>query len=220
MSGGDFPASSVLRGSKKSLIFSLSSTFLARMGVRASKLFYMVQLNEEVLVCSSLTSGLSLGSGRGPAHLRCFMHTGPPMSLAFCRLSYVPAQHPREQNASARSLLFPSISELIPALRGPTAHVSGEAGSDWCAEGSRWAEHPLRHFRRLWGARAAHKRGLYLNLTFFVSPLHMNIYREESQASTPDPIHGIHQQLLCETRPGEGGLRGNECVSFSESQGL
>ncbi|XDA75321.1 hypothetical protein R6Z07M_005531 [Ovis aries] len=47
------------------------------------------------------------------------------------------------------------------------------------------ARHPLGHFRRLPGAGAAHKRGLYLNLTFFVSPLHMNIYREEGPASTP-----------------------------------
>lgn len=44
----------------------------------------------------------------------------------------------------------------------------------------------------LWGTsadsrvpRLLHKRGLYLNLTFFVSPLHMNIYREEGPASTP-----------------------------------
>ena len=70
-----------------------------------------------------------------------------------------------------------SISELLPAR--PQSSQLRRAGSAW------GARHPLGHFRRLPGAGAAHKRALYLNLTVFVSPLHMNIYREEGPASTP-----------------------------------
>lgn len=69
------------------------------------------------------------------------------------------------------------------------------------------------------GARAAHKHGLSLNLVALSPPLHMNIYRGESRAGAPAP-HSRAPSTTPLSNPTWGWrTSGDECVSFSESQG-
>ena len=104
------------------------------------------------------------------------MLKGPPVSprsADFLRACLTPP----------RAKCISSASPHLQRLRAPPGQGTVLAAQEgWLCPGYR---HPLEHFRRLQGARALHKRGLYLNLTFFVSPFHMNIYHEEGPASTP-----------------------------------
>ena len=97
-----------------------------------------------------------------------------PSESAFGRLPACLPNTPTSEAHQLRASFSPaSQSSSWPGCRAP--------GSGWPA----LPERPASSGALPQTPGAAHKRGLYLNLTFFVSPLHMNIYREEGPASTP-----------------------------------
>ena len=150
--------------------------FSCRDGSEGFRVVYRVQLRPQVLVSSSLTSVLSLRCRTRPADLRCFMLKGPPGSPAVGRLPACLPDTPTSEMQQLRVSSSPaSQSSSRPGhrARGPGGPaLPGAPGILWGTSADS-------------GRGAAHKRALYLNLTVFVSPLHMNIYREEGPASTP-----------------------------------
>lgn len=149
--------------------------FSCRDGSEGFRVVYRVQLRPQVLVSSSLTSVLSLRCRTRPADLRCFMLKGPPgvqWSADFLRACPTPPRVKRSSSVSS-SPASQSSSRAGHRARGPGGPaLPGAPGILWGTSADS-------------GRGAAHKRALYLNLTVFVSPLHMNIYREEGPASTP-----------------------------------
>jgi hypothetical protein len=128
-------------------------------------------------------------------------HTRSP---AFCGLSSAPAWLP----GSKMHLANPSFAQHLKAqLQSPT-----KLGLMNCLAlaGSRRVSHVklmraqrrlwflMWHFCRSWGAQDCVQHALYLNLSFFVHALHMNIYGVEAKPAHQPPIHRTHQQGLCE----------------------
>lgn len=184
------PATSAPRGSRKPLIFPFVQCFSCKDRSEGFRATCMAQPNPEALVGSTLTSVLGLGSREETDGAAAFLGTrGPATSPASAGFTAHPPDTPTSQ--VLRILLFPGASKLPPP---------------W-PQSSRLRRNPLWLARRgrPVGARPGgrgwrgclrdtpgrpDKRGLYLNLTFFVSPLHMNIYREESKASPAAPHSG------------------------------
>lgn len=161
-----------------------------RDGSEGFRVVYRVQLRPQALVSSSLTSVLSLRCRTRPADLRCFMLKGPPGSPAVGRLPACLPDTPTSEMQQL-SLLFPSISELLPAR--PQSSRPRRAGSAW------GARHPLGHFRRLRARGYAQPCPVFEPHCLCLSSSHEYLSRGRPSQHASGPIHGIHQQLLCET---------------------
>lgn len=150
-------------------------------GMRSSA--FRVQVNRgSCLLCFHGARGAcGLSSFRSPV-----THTGHTPARHSATCTGVPAQQPCERDASAHSPSLPDISSsrpLLTAKLAPTSRPRPPAGARkvlgvWFLP---------RHFPTFQGVRAAYKRALCLNLTFFVSRLGMNIYHMGSAASTAAP---------------------------------